>query len=138
MEGCKRKLVAVNGGSACLLLCPCVCCAEHRAAASPCIETRKPRPQVRRWDAESGKLVSEAQVHDDAIQDMQLSPDGSYVITASLDKTAQVGAGTGSTTRGCREISSKQWLVLGGRGTAVAAGHAGCCARPAVQTAHMA
>lgn len=47
--------------------------------------------QVRRWDAESGKLLAEAQVHDDAIQDMQLSPDGSYVITASLDKTAQVG-----------------------------------------------
>lgn len=30
------------------------------------------------------------QVHEDAIQDMQLSPDGSYVITASLDKTAQL------------------------------------------------
>ena len=30
------------------------------------------------------------QVHDDAIQDMQFSPDGTYVITASLDKTAKL------------------------------------------------
>eukprot|EP00775_Hariotina_reticulata_P001351 gene1351-1692_t len=45
---------------------------------------------VRRWDTETGKLLSEAQVHEDAIQDMQLSPDGSYVVTASLDKTAKL------------------------------------------------
>lgn len=30
------------------------------------------------------------QVHEDAIQDMQFSADGSYVITASLDKTAKL------------------------------------------------
>jgi len=46
--------------------------------------------QVRRWDSETGKLLSEAQVHEADIQDMQLSPDGSYVITASLDKTAKL------------------------------------------------
>lgn len=45
---------------------------------------------MRKWDAESGKLIQEAQIHEDAIQDMQLSPDGSYVITASLDRTAQL------------------------------------------------
>lgn len=44
---------------------------------------------LRRWDVETGALVQEAQVHEDAVQDMQLAPnDGSYVITASLDKTA--------------------------------------------------
>lgn len=48
------------------------------------------RLQVRRWDTETGALLSEAQVHEDAIQDMQVSPDGSYVITASLDKTAKL------------------------------------------------
>lgn len=45
---------------------------------------------VRRWDAETGKLLAEAQVHDDAIQDMQPSADGAYVVTASLDKTAKL------------------------------------------------
>jgi translation initiation factor 3 subunit I len=45
---------------------------------------------VRRWDAETGDLLQEVQVHEDAIQDMQMSPDGSFVITASLDKTAKL------------------------------------------------
>lgn len=46
---------------------------------------------VRKWDAETGKLLQEAQIHEDAIQDMQLAPnDGSYVVTASLDRTAQL------------------------------------------------
>lgn len=49
-----------------------------------------PPPQVRRWDVETGKLLQEAQIHEDAIQDMQISPDGGYVITASLDRTAQL------------------------------------------------
>lgn len=30
------------------------------------------------------------QVHEDAIQDMQMAPEGTYVITASLDKTAKL------------------------------------------------
>lgn len=34
--------------------------------------------------------MGEAQVHEDAIQDMQLSADGAYVITASLDKSAKL------------------------------------------------
>lgn len=29
-------------------------------------------------------------MHEDAIQDMQLSPDGAYVITASLDKSSKL------------------------------------------------
>lgn len=45
---------------------------------------------LRRWDAETGDLIQEEQVHDDAIQDMQFSADGSYVVTASLDKTAKL------------------------------------------------
>lgn len=46
---------------------------------------------VRRWDVASGELLQEAQIHEDAIQDMQLAPnDGTYAITASLDKTAKL------------------------------------------------
>jgi translation initiation factor 3 subunit I len=45
---------------------------------------------LRRWDANTGELLEEAQVHEDAIQDMQMAPDGTYVITASLDKTARL------------------------------------------------
>lgn len=53
--------------------------------------TTPAQQQVRKWDAETGKLLQEAQIHDDAIQDMQLAPnDGSYVVTASLDRTAQL------------------------------------------------
>ena len=29
-------------------------------------------------------------MHEDAIQDLQLSPDGSYAVSASLDKTAKL------------------------------------------------
>lgn len=36
------------------------------------------------------QLLMSLQVHEDAIQDMQFSADGSYVITASLDKTAKL------------------------------------------------
>mmetsp|Transcript_93 Transcript_93/g.148 ORF Transcript_93/g.148 Transcript_93/m.148 type:complete len:328 (+) Transcript_93:115-1098(+) len=45
---------------------------------------------MRKWDTETGQQILEKQVHEDAIQDMQLSPDGSYVVTASLDKTAKL------------------------------------------------
>lgn len=45
---------------------------------------------MRRWDVETGKLLAEEAVHDDAIQDMQASPDGAYVVTSSLDKTAKL------------------------------------------------
>lgn len=55
------------------------------------LTTTPAQHQVRKWDAETGKLLQEAQIHDDAIQDMQLAPnDGSYVVTASLDRTAQL------------------------------------------------
>lgn len=45
---------------------------------------------VRKWDSETGAMLMEKQVHDEAIQDMQIAPDGSYAITASLDKTAKI------------------------------------------------
>ncbi len=35
-------------------------------------------------------MLLEKQVHDGDIQDMQVSPDGAYFITASLDKTAKL------------------------------------------------
>ena len=38
----------------------------------------------------TGKMLLEEKVHEDAIQDLQLSPDGSYVVSASLDKTAKL------------------------------------------------
>ncbi|KAG2483807.1 hypothetical protein HYH03_017330 [Edaphochlamys debaryana] len=46
--------------------------------------------KLRRWDVETGALLQEETVHEDAIQDMQMSPDESHVITASLDKTAKL------------------------------------------------
>mmetsp|Transcript_37121 Transcript_37121/g.82588 ORF Transcript_37121/g.82588 Transcript_37121/m.82588 type:complete len:325 (+) Transcript_37121:167-1141(+) len=45
---------------------------------------------MRKWDSETGKMLHEVQVHEDAIQDLQLSADGSYGISASLDKTAKL------------------------------------------------
>lgn len=45
---------------------------------------------LRKWDSETGKLLLEEKVHEDAIQDMQISADGSHGVTASLDKTAKL------------------------------------------------
>lgn len=45
---------------------------------------------LRRWDVETGKCLQETQVHEDAIQDMQMSADQTHAITASLDKTAKL------------------------------------------------
>lgn len=39
---------------------------------------------------QTGRLINERQVHENAIQDMQVSPDGAYVITASLDCTSKL------------------------------------------------
>ncbi len=39
---------------------------------------------------QTGKMLLEEKVHEDAIQDLQLSADGSYGVTASLDKTAKL------------------------------------------------
>eukprot|EP00983_Pelagomonas_calceolata_P105175 1159102-Pelagomonas_calceolata.AAC.1 len=39
---------------------------------------------------QTGKMLLEKQVHEGDIQDMQMSPDGAYFITASLDKTAKL------------------------------------------------
>jgi translation initiation factor 3 subunit I len=40
--------------------------------------------------SQTGAMLAERQVHEDAIQDMQVSPCGAYAITASLDKTAKL------------------------------------------------
>ncbi|KAG2442342.1 hypothetical protein HXX76_002428 [Chlamydomonas incerta] len=45
---------------------------------------------LRRWDVETGALLQEQQVHEDAIQDMQMAHDETHVVTASLDKTARL------------------------------------------------
>ncbi|KAG1670206.1 hypothetical protein FOA52_014982 [Chlamydomonas sp. UWO 241] len=55
-----------------------------------CMITSHDGGWLRKWDSETGKLLLEKQVHTDAIQDMQMSHDGSHAITASLDKTAKL------------------------------------------------
>lgn len=45
---------------------------------------------VRRWDAETGKELLSAKVHDKAIQDLQMSADGTHFITASTDCSAKL------------------------------------------------
>lgn len=45
---------------------------------------------VRRWDVETGKVLEEAKLHDKTIQDMQLSPDGTHFVTASVDRSAKL------------------------------------------------
>lgn len=45
---------------------------------------------VRRWDVETGKMTAENLVHEKHIQDLQMSPDGSHLITASLDKNSKL------------------------------------------------
>jgi len=42
------------------------------------------------WDMVTGEELESSNPHSDTIHDMQLSPDKSYVITASRDKTAKV------------------------------------------------
>lgn len=45
---------------------------------------------VRRWDVETGKELAAEKVHDKAIQDMQMSADGTHFITASSDCSAKL------------------------------------------------
>jgi translation initiation factor 3 subunit I len=45
---------------------------------------------VRRWDVETGKVLLEAAVHTKHISDLQLSPDGTHLITASNDRSAKL------------------------------------------------
>jgi len=45
---------------------------------------------VRVWDAESGSLIAELKGHKKEILDAAFSPDGRYIVTASLDRTARV------------------------------------------------
>ncbi|GAX75437.1 hypothetical protein CEUSTIGMA_g2881.t1 [Chlamydomonas eustigma] len=55
-----------------------------------CLVTSHDGGFLRKWDSETGQMLLEEKVHEDAIQDFQLSPDGSYGVTASLDKTAKL------------------------------------------------
>jgi hypothetical protein len=48
-----------------------------------------PRP-LPACGVQTGAMLQEAVVHEDAIQDMQMAPDEVTVITASLDKTARL------------------------------------------------
>lgn len=61
---------------------------ECSALANVIVPTRT--SMCPRVHTQTGALLLEKQVHDDAIQDMQLSPDGAYAITASLDKTSKL------------------------------------------------
>ncbi|KAK9822514.1 hypothetical protein WJX74_000134 [Apatococcus lobatus] len=45
---------------------------------------------LRRWDVEVGKMIEEKQVHEKQVQDMQLSLDGTHVVTASTDRTSKL------------------------------------------------
>lgn len=55
-----------------------------------CLITSHDGGYLRKWDSETGKMLLEERVHQDAIQDFQIAPDGSYGITASLDKSAKL------------------------------------------------
>ncbi len=45
---------------------------------------------VRRWDVETGKMMQEEQVHKGTIGDMQMSVDGTHIITASADQSSKI------------------------------------------------
>ncbi|KAK2076514.1 hypothetical protein QBZ16_001040 [Prototheca wickerhamii] len=62
-------------------------------AADPSEQRKTPLREdgmVRRWDAETGKELLSAKVHDKAIQDLQMSADGTHFITASTDCSAKL------------------------------------------------
>lgn len=61
------------------------------ATDSSTILTGHESGKVSLWDAETGKEVaSNEEGHTDQITDLQLSPDRTYFVTASKDKTARV------------------------------------------------
>ena len=67
---------------------PTVCCFNSDASA---IVTGHENGKVATWDAVDGVILeSNERAHTDVITDLQLSPDWTYVITASKDKTAKV------------------------------------------------
>jgi translation initiation factor 3 subunit I len=45
---------------------------------------------IRRWDVETGKVTLESKVHDKHIMDLQMSPDGTHMISASNDCSAKL------------------------------------------------
>eukprot|EP00240_Pyramimonas_obovata_P005849 CAMPEP_0118958698 /NCGR_PEP_ID=MMETSP1169-20130426/62756_1 /TAXON_ID=36882 /ORGANISM="Pyramimonas obovata, Strain CCMP722" /LENGTH=321 /DNA_ID=CAMNT_0006906823 /DNA_START=61 /DNA_END=1026 /DNA_ORIENTATION=- len=45
---------------------------------------------IRKWDVESGKQIEEVEAHGKVVQDLEMSLDGSYFLTCSLDKTAKL------------------------------------------------
>lgn len=45
---------------------------------------------LRRWDVETGALLDEARLHEGAITDVQVSADGTHLVTSSLDTKAKL------------------------------------------------
>jgi len=45
---------------------------------------------VRRWDVETGKMLQEEQLHEKQINDLQMSPEGTHFVTASVDRSAKL------------------------------------------------
>lgn len=67
---------------------PTVCCFNSDGTV---IITGHENGKVATWDATDGSdLESNERAHSDLITDLQLSPDWTYIITASKDKTAKV------------------------------------------------
>lgn len=72
---------------------PTVCCFSWDGES---IITGHENGKIALWDMMSGDELESAKPHSDTINDLQLSPDKSYFITASKDKTAKVSiAGNG-------------------------------------------
>lgn len=72
-------------------LCMHVCARQQSArSATPRPRARTPPRVPPCPPSQTGKLLLEKQVHEDAIQDMQQSNDNACFITASLDKTAKI------------------------------------------------
>lgn len=66
---------------------PTVCCFTWDGEG---IVTGHENGKIALWDMMSGEELESAKPHSEIINDLQLSPDKSYVITASKDKTAKV------------------------------------------------
>lgn len=66
---------------------PTVCCFTWDGEG---IVTGHENGKIALWDMMSGDELESAKPHSEIINDLQLSPDKSYVITASKDKTAKV------------------------------------------------
>uniref|UniRef100_A0A7S0V0Y0 Eukaryotic translation initiation factor 3 subunit I n=1 Tax=Polytomella parva TaxID=51329 RepID=A0A7S0V0Y0_9CHLO len=55
-----------------------------------CLITSHDDGVVRKWNLDSGEIALEVKIHEDSIQDMQISTDATHLITASLDRTSKI------------------------------------------------